>query len=76
MGKESSIDEYTRKERMGITWLKVMVWKARRDQERICERKVNPVYMWATKHILLKCSETKIGEKNSYAINGWTQMRT
>jgi hypothetical protein len=59
-GKESYIDECTRKERMGIIWLKAGIWKLRgirRGFERgrcpLCQGEKD------AKHIWLKCSETK-----------------
>jgi hypothetical protein len=53
-GKESYIDRCTRKERMGIIWLKAGI---RRDFER--ERSPLCLGEEDAKHILLKCSETK-----------------
>jgi hypothetical protein len=60
-GKDSYIDRCTRKERMGIIWLKAGIWKLR-GITRGFERGRCPL-CWGgeedAKHILLKCSETK-----------------
>jgi hypothetical protein len=63
-GKESFIDKCTRKERMGIIWLKAGIWKLR-GIGRGFERKV-PLCLEEedAKHILLKCPETKKCRKN------------
>jgi hypothetical protein len=59
-GKESYIDKCTRKEGMGIIWLKAGIWKLRgirRGFEKgrcpLCWEEKN------AKHILLKCKESK-----------------
>jgi hypothetical protein len=59
-GKESYIDKCTRKERMGIIWLKAGIWKLR-EIRRGFEKGRYPLCLWEedAKHILLKCSETK-----------------
>jgi hypothetical protein len=56
-GKESYIEKCTRKERMGIIWLKL------RGIRRGFERGRCPLCLGEedAKHILLKCPETKSG---------------
>jgi hypothetical protein len=64
-GKESYIEKCTRKERMGIIWLKAGIWKLR-GIGRGFERGRWPQCLGEedAKHILLKCPETKSGGKN------------
>jgi hypothetical protein len=64
-GKESHSDKCTRKERMGIIWLKTGIWKLR-GIGRGFERGRCPLCLGEedAKHILLKCSETKSAGKN------------
>jgi hypothetical protein len=59
-GKESHSDKCTRKERMGIIWLKTGIWKLR-GIGRGFERGRCPLCLGEedAKHIFLKCSETK-----------------
>jgi hypothetical protein len=59
-GKESYSDECTRKERMGIIWLKAGIWKLRGIGRGGSERRF-PCLPWEedANHVLLKCSEAK-----------------
>jgi hypothetical protein len=59
-GREIYIDECTRKERMGIIWLKAGFWKLR-GIRRGTERGRYPLCLGEqdAKHILLKCLEMK-----------------
>jgi hypothetical protein len=59
-GKESYIDKCTRKERIGIIWLKAGIWKLRRIRRGL-EKGQCPL-CWEeedAKRILLKCRESK-----------------
>jgi hypothetical protein len=60
MNTTITIDKCTRKERMGIIWLKAGIWKLR-GIRRGFGRGRCPLYLEEedAKHILLKCSETK-----------------
>jgi hypothetical protein len=65
-GKVSYIDKCTRKERMGIIWLKAGIWKLR-GIRRGFERRRCALCLGEedVKQILLKCSEPKkSGGKN------------
>jgi hypothetical protein len=58
--KESYIDECTRKERMGIIWLKAGIWKLR-EIRRGFDRGRCPMCLVedSASHMLLNCPETK-----------------
>jgi hypothetical protein len=59
-GKECYIDKCTRKERIGIMWLKAGIWKLK-GIRRGLEKGRCPL-CWGeedVKHILLKCKESK-----------------
>jgi hypothetical protein len=43
-GKESYTDEYTRKGRMGIIWLKAGIWKLRGIRRGFDKSKVPPMF--------------------------------
>jgi hypothetical protein len=60
LGKESYVDECTRKERMGIIWLKAGIWKLRGIRRGFGKgRCPNVLGEEDAKHIPLKCLETK-----------------
>jgi hypothetical protein len=73
-GKESCIDKCTRKERMGIIWLKAGIWKLRGIM-RGFERRMCPLYLGEedAKHMLLKCCETKKWTEE-YVNSNWLSM--
>jgi hypothetical protein len=70
VGKESYIDEYTRKERMGIIWLKAGIWKLR-GIRRVLREEGAPY----AKHVLLKCSETKKKWREECVNSNWLNIK-